>query len=377
MGKLLDTTLQPPSILPSAADVLAEPLKLELTPVATVLAEIREEKRLEPIVKAEFRGLPKGMIENARTPEQYAELVRKTFGSYRSYYDFAEVSDIELDEPIGKRKKPLRTYIQKEGLPGHAQTVFYRWVRKAYISRGLDPVSMIEAQGGGEIMTRVAKARQTTGEKIAAEGFNPRPMKGTHGGYVLGTLSEHDSGEATDIDPYHNLFVSNKAWLYIEQQTGMHVVTSRERWRDHPEDLYDDVDQLSRQWADYAQHLVAAELLAEKSAGTMVGQLPKPDVGPSTSLFGRLLLTTESGQHQATMPSQYQATVLRALSDVPDMKDGDKVKSIYGFMKLPKAVVLALREQGLLWGVTFPSGKDVMHFEIRTDFPGEQGHGTK
>jgi hypothetical protein len=294
-----------------------------------------EEMRLESIVEAEFRSLPKGMIANAKSPSAYAKLVRRFFGSYRSYYDFAKESDAELDEPIGTEGKLLRTYIQRKGLPGHAQTVFYRWVRKAYMRRGLDHIAMILAQGGGEIAIRMAQAGEDAGEEIIGEGFNPRPMKSTADSYVLGTLSKHGSGEAADIDPRHNLFVSNAAWQYIERQTGVRVDTSKARWRDHPGELYDDIARLSDRWADQAQRLVATEKLREKRA------------------------------------SHHKAMVLRALRDVPDMADEQKIQSVNGLMKLPKAVVLALREQGLLWGVTFPSGKDIMHFEVRADFPGK------
>ena len=358
-GMLLETTLRGPSRPVDPADVLSQRLTLPETPAAIVLARYREEERLEPIVMNEFRQLRKGIIANAKTASQYAAMVRSEFGSYHQYYDFAAVSDTELDRPVGKRNKPLRTYIDK--MPHAAQTIFYRWVRKEYVDRGIDPVAVIVAQGGPEMGTRLAAARKATGQPIPAGGFNPRPVKSTEGAYTFGTLSEHATGDAADIEPERNLDLPDEAWRYMQQQVGMKPIdASRKRWRDQASELYDEIAELSRRWAEHAQRLVAAQLWAERKAGTLVGQLRRPDILPPP--HERLVLSTEA--------TRRRATVLAALRDVP-IRNDVKVASVYGLMTLTKDVVMALRKQNLVWGATFRARKDLHHFEIQPDFPGE------
>jgi len=93
-----------------------------------------EEDRSQPFVTAEFVHVKPILSAEFKTSEAYSALVRRTFGSYRSYYEFAKESDAE----VGK----VRYALDKQPTVA-AQTIFYRWVRWEYMKRGLDPLRTI------------------------------------------------------------------------------------------------------------------------------------------------------------------------------------------------------------------------------------------
>lgn len=61
-----------------------------------------------------------------------------------------------------------------------------------------------------------------------AGGFNPRQSKFSKH-YLLGTLSEHDTGMAVDIDDTQNAQFTADEWIFIENLVGKHIVRSG-RW---------------------------------------------------------------------------------------------------------------------------------------------------
>ena len=166
-----------------------------------------EEDRLQPFVAEEFVYVKPILAAEFKTTEAYATLVRRTFGSYRSYYEFAKESDAEVEK--------VRYALDKQPTVA-AQTIFYRWVRWEYMKRGLDPLQTISKKMSAELSAKITAAKaellSESGITLKVQGFNPRPEKapvGKGGGYRFGTLSEHAQGNAIDIDPDHNLFVPN------------------------------------------------------------------------------------------------------------------------------------------------------------------------
>ena len=57
-----------------------------------------EEDRLRPFVAAEFVYVKPILAAEFKTAEAYAALIRRTFGSYRSYYEFAKESDAGVEK---------------------------------------------------------------------------------------------------------------------------------------------------------------------------------------------------------------------------------------------------------------------------------------
>src|SRR5215218_10240733 len=90
--------------------------------------------------KAEFE-LFRGCITD-RDVNAYVQHRNEFFGSREAYDEFSAASDAEL-----KRVKNLRKCLD---LQGRAQTVFYRWVRKAYMNAGVTNVPRIIYQRSTE-----------------------------------------------------------------------------------------------------------------------------------------------------------------------------------------------------------------------------------
>jgi hypothetical protein len=348
---------------------LRVPEGLATDPIARPLPRLDAELRWFPglTVEQEFPHV-KNIIANARTAEAYAQLVLATFGSFDTYWEAARVADAELDTVIDRRGRTLRSLIE---LHGPTQTIFYRWVRWEYVKRGLDPLETILRGRSPDMETRIQAAEAALKSNFKTQGFNPRPEKDPRMRYIFGTLSMHATGQAVDIDPDHNLFISQKAWTYVQTAVRMRIDVSLERWKKDPGGVYDDVAALSRRWAELAQQRVASVQRAARMSGSLVGELRQPRLGeagswPGTkpSLLGPTpVLGLEPGGSGQVPRTSWERAALDALRDVPGMGDKDKLASIGGFFSLSKDLVLQLRTQGLRWGVTFPN-KDLHHFEI-------------
>lgn len=172
-------------------------------PHAITLSSIqRDDTKAEVVVKpaveavgeedrAEF-DLLKRKIED---PDAAAYVKHRTelFGSTEQYEKFAVESDAELDGTKG-----LRKLIELEG---DAQTVFYRWVRKAYQNAGAaDVPGLIKRGKSPELNAALGMVKAGYGKPFSLGGFNPRPMKSARYKYRLGTISEHALGKAADVD---------------------------------------------------------------------------------------------------------------------------------------------------------------------------------
>ena len=363
---------------------------LQLRPPAAVAGLLRgmplphldpEEDRLRPFVTEEFVCVKPILAAEFKTAEAYAALVRKTFGSYRSYYEFAKESDAEVEK--------VRHALDKQPTVA-AQTIFYRWVRWEYLKRGLDPLQRISQEMSAEMSVRIKAARaellRESGVTLKVQGFNPRPKKaplGEGGGYRFGTLSDHAQGNAVDIDPDHNLFVSNATWKYILAQpttTKPKGDLTLHRWVNDFEGMYEDLVAVSDSWRDEARRRFEVEMHVRQEAGSLIPQLREPVVeglSGSASRMPELPPTPILGlrapeQHKGEKISHRYPQTKReevadaALANVPGMSVADKVASVQtGLMTLPSEIVLKLRAKGLVWGAAFQHpGKDIQHFEL-------------
>jgi hypothetical protein len=366
-GKFLQ--LRPPAAIPGLLRGLPLP---HLDP---------EEDRLQPFVTAEFVYVKPILSAEFKTAEAYSALVRTTFGSYRSYYEFARESDVEVEK--------VRYALDKQPTVA-AQTIFYRWVRWEYMKQGLDPLRTISQKMSAELSAKItaAKAELLSESRITlkVQGFNPRPEKaplGKGGGYRFGTLSEHAQGNAVDIDPDHNLFISNATWDYILAQPNVKKPTgdlTLHRWITDPEGMYEDLAAVSDTWRDQARRRFEVEKRVREGAGSLVPQLREPAVEglggaqlgipalPPTPILGIHAAEQRKGKKvsHAYPRTEREEVACAALADVPGMSNADKLASIgTGLMALPREVVLKLRAKGLVWGVTFRHpGKDIQHFQL-------------
>ena len=340
-----------------------------------------EEDRLRPFVTEEFVYVKPILAAEFKSAEAYSALVRRTFGSYRSYYEFAKESDAEVEK--------VRHALDKQPTVA-AQTIFYRWVRWEYMKRGLDPLKTISMKMSAELSAGVTAAKaellSESGITLKVQGFNPRPEKapvGKGGGYRFGTLSEHAQGNAVDIDPDHNLFVSNDTWNYILAQPNITKPKgdlTLHRWVTDPESMYEDLAVVSDTWRDEARRRFEVEKRVRQEAGSLVPRLRESVVGglggsqpgmpelPPTPILGIHAAEVHKGKKisHAYPQTEREEVACAALTDVPGMSNADKLASIgTGLMALPREVVLKLRAKGLVWGATFRHpGKDIQHFEL-------------
>ena len=139
------------------------------------------------------------------------------------------------------------------------------------MKRGLDPLQTISKKMSAELSAKITAAKaellSESGITLKVQGFNPRPEKapvGKGGGYRFGTLSEHAQGNAIDIDPDHNLFVSNDTYNYILAQPNITKPKgdlTLYRWITDPEGMYEDLAAVSDTWRQRS-----ADVLRLKSA---------------------------------------------------------------------------------------------------------------
>jgi hypothetical protein len=280
------------------------------------------------------------------------------------YAAFAAESDAELADTKWVRRKrtfTLRSMVEfDKGSQGRQQQIFYRWVRKAYKRKYGDDVNVPELIRRGmsqkladEIKAvrgsiRVKKAHE---EQFHAGGFNPRPIKYDHH-YLLGTLSEHATGMAVDLDDKQNPQLTVPEWEFIEKLVGKSVVRSG-RWATEAaaEGLWKDIKEVS----DLFVKKLASEVRriekdrAEKEKAAQAGA-KKPDAG----------VPALKGPPAAKPPS--------AKSPLEEVL-GTHFKSLShwsttGFFHLPLELVLELHAHGFTWGATFSSNVDLHHFQI-------------
>jgi hypothetical protein len=285
--------------------------------------------------KKEFELL-KGKIQD-KDAAAYLAHRAKVFGKTEAYQQFAAESDKELDETKGLRKR-IEFVKEKD-----KQTLFYRWVRKAYKDAGVNDVPKLIAQGmSAEVKSALAEVRKAYGESFKAGGFNPRPMKDARYRYRLGTLSEHARGNAVDVEDKTNPILSLNDWAFVEKLVGKKVKRSSSRWRTETdaEALWKEIKELN----DLFVQKVASEI--ERVTKEQASAKP-----PATG--------AKPKAKKGAKPKKPPAPVDVVLKGHPGLKPW-----IAGFFTLDWKLVKQLRANGFTWGATFSNAVDLHHFEL-------------
>jgi hypothetical protein len=289
----------------------------------TQLHETTDELAVTDDDKAEF-NLLKHKISDPDVAA-YVKHRKDFFGSRSAYFAFALDSDKELNEAKG-----LRRLIE---LSGQAQTIFYRWVRKAYFDAGVSDVpALIKLGKSQKLQDELAKVKAAYAHPISAGGFNPRPKKNAQYRYRLGTISEHALGNAVDIEDKHNPIISKSDWDFIQTLAGKKIDLSLKRWKNNPEALWNDVRDLN--------DLFVQKLAAESAKAAQEQQKTPPA--------------------QAAKAASNKEPIDVVLAHHPKLKPWRN-----GFLSLEWSLVNLLHEHGFRWGATFyPGSVDLHHFEL-------------
>jgi hypothetical protein len=311
--------------------------------------------------KAEFATVKKMPVYNSkrrpyRSVSHYVSDRTLYFGPPSVYATFAAESDAELANTKWVSKKKTRTLRSEIEFNHQSETkkqqIFYRWVRKAYKRKYGDDVDVTELIRKGMSQELADKIKDIRGsirvkkihdEQFHAGGFNPRPIKFNHH-YLLGTLSEHGTGLAVDIDDKRNAQFTAAEWKFIEDLVGKHVVRSG-RWdtEDAAEELWNDIVEIN----DLFINKVAAEVKriekerAEKAEKEKTAHKSAPTHPPKPH---KVLTPLQEilGAHFQNLSPWVTA----------------------GFFHLPLELVLELHAHGFTWGAGFNTNVDLHHFEL-------------
>jgi hypothetical protein len=264
------------------------------------------------------------------------------FGPPSDYAAFALESDAELADTEWVTKKgtvTLRSMLEFKNKPKQQQ-IFYRWTRKAYLLKAgedaedADVPEVVRKGMTPELVKRIKEVRGSIRvkgikyENFHAGGYNFRPIKQEHH-YILGTLSDHATGTAVDIDDTENAQIGKADWEFIEKLTGKRFVRAG-RWKTEKDaaGLWKDIKDLN-------------ELFVKKMA----------------SEISRI--TQERAEHHAKGHNA-QSPLKEILG-----KDHEKLAeySEKGFFHLPLDFVLEMHAHGFTWGAQFPV-PDLHHFQI-------------
>jgi hypothetical protein len=311
--------------------------------------------------KAEFETIKKMPVYNSRrrpyrSVNDYVSDRTLYFGPPSVYAAFAAESDAELANTQWIRKKHTRTlrsmieFNHKNEAP--KQQIFYRWVRKAYKRKYGDDVDVPELIRKGmsqELADKIAAVRGSIrvkkihNEQFHAGGFNPRPVKFNHH-YLLGTLSEHATGMAVDIDDKQNAQLTAAEWKFIEDLVGQRVVRSG-RWASETaaEALWSDIKRVN-------------DLFVEKIAAE-VKRIEKERIGKEKA--------EQNAPKPATSRTAKPQQLITPLQEILGKHFGSLFQwATTGFFHLPLDLVIELHAHGFTWGATFSTNVDLHHFEI-------------
>jgi hypothetical protein len=331
--------------------------------------------------KAEFALIEKMPVYNHKrelydTVDSYLEDRTRYFGSPAVYTAFAAESDTEL-ETKWQRKKHITTLrsLLEFGHKPEQQKIFYRWVRKAYQLKYGDDVNIPELIRKGmseKLAQKIADVRGSIrvkkihDEDFKAGGFNPRPIK-YEDHYLLGTLSEHATGMAVDIDDKKNPQLTNKEWKFIEELAGKSV-NRFGRWKTETgaEGLWTDIKALSdlfvkkiatevsrieKERAEKAKKEQDEKLLAEAAKASQT----KAEAGKAKVAAPKVAMKHSAKPEKPKPP----------LQEILGMHYGSLAKWVTtGFFHLPLELVLELHFHGFTWGATFSTNVDLHHFEL-------------
>jgi len=284
------------------------------------------------------------------------------FGAPSVYACFAADSDKELAETKWGKKKRVRTLrsMIEFGKNTKQQQIFYRWVRKAYKRKYGDDASVPEIIRKGmspELEEQIKEVRGSISvkkihdENFHAGGFNPRPIKYA-GHYLLGTLSDHATGMAVDIDDKRNVQLTADEWAFIEDLVGKHIVRSG-RWgtEEEAEDLWQDIQTIN-------------DLFVKKVADE-IRRVEKERVDKEKAEKEKAEKDKAAGKPVPPQPTHSPAALKPPLQVILG-KHYNRLHpwAITGFFHLPLELVLELHGHGFTWGATFKTNADLHHFQI-------------
>ena len=283
----------------------------------------------EIFAESEFKLL-KGKISEKNVTEYVA---RRTaiFGSTSLYDEFSKESDKELaDNPVLRKLIEMGGKSEKDQT---RQTVFYRWVRKAYLNSGAKDVPSLIKTGKSERLKKaLTEVQAAYGGSFKVGGFNPRPQKNAKYQYILGTISDHALGLAIDIEDRTNPILSAEEWKFLEELTDKKVLRTAVRWKTKPEELWQDIQDVNDLFVAKLHEVTKAfqEQEAAKPKKTETAKDQKPAEDPVDAL----------------------------LAKVPKLKNFKN-----GFFTLKWPLVKELHTHGFKWGAIFRS-VDLHHFEL-------------
>jgi hypothetical protein len=279
---------------------------------------------------------------------------------------FAVESDAELANTKWVRKKSIRTLssmIEFNGSP-KKQQIFYRWVRKAYKKKYGDDVNVPELIRKGmskELSDKLADVRATLHVKKAkdedfrAGGFNPRPVKYNHH-YLLGTLSEHGTGMAVDIDDTKNAQLTTGDWKFIEKLVGKQI-SRFGRWdtEENAEKLWKDINEIN----DLFVKKVASEVrrIEKERADKAKAEKEKAEAAKGSPDAER----NSAAKPHPAKPEKIKSPLQEVLVD---HYESLAPWATSGFFHLPLNLVLEFHAHGFTWGATFSTNVDLHHFEL-------------
>jgi hypothetical protein len=293
------------------------------------------------------------------------------FGAHTAYQAYCSESDEELattEWPRKKRKSvTLRSLIEFNDNT-KKQQIFYRWVRKAYQQKYGDDVDVPELIHKGmspQLEQKIRDVRSSArvtkihDETFHAGGFNPRPQK-LNKAYRLGTLSEHATGLAVDIDDPQNAQFDTRDWKFIENLVGQKLPQPdrKKQWKSKDED---DVTELWTAVHDISEAFVtkvASEVKRIEEERVAKAKKEKEEQ-EKLKAAGKA-----SGKAEGDGKKDEKKKVRTPLEEVL----GDHYKNLSpwvttGFFHLPLELVLELHAHGFTWGATF-SDPDLHHFEL-------------
>lgn len=272
------------------------------------------------------------------------------FGSRDLYRDYLTLCHEELDAndrwlrrrvepPILDKKKAAKKTGGGRVEPDweYGQDVFYAWVRKAYEKQNGADASLALAikQGKSEkLIAALEHVRVDSGIDFQSGGYNARPMK--KGGYRLGTLSEHATGSAIDIESATNAQIED--WASVEAFTGIRLTkeTRASMWATSPMQLHAAIVKINDTFVTKLKAAITVEEKAGHQGKDALDEAIKNDVH----------LSKLDGRNHASKKS-----------------NGWVNKWRNGFFSLPWKLVKELQEEGLKWGAVF-STPDLHHFEF-------------
>jgi len=363
------TLCRQPSPVPGPASGFS--LWPELYEPGYLAAAIGLDSAISESDKAEFAIVKKMPVydhrrQAYRSVNSYVADRTRFFGSPFTYATFAAESDAELAGTKWVRKKKTRTLrsMLEFGHNTKQQQIFYRWVRKAYMDKYGNDINVPELIRKGmsqELADKLAevkgsiRVKKIHAEQFQAGGFNPRPIKYDHH-YLLGTLSEHGTGMAVDIEDGQNAQLTIEEWKFIETLAGKKDLT-RKRWKTEAEAeaLWKDIKEVNdlfvKKVASEVQRIVKERAEQEKKDKADKEKADKEKAGSGTPKPAA-----------AAVPPRKQVPPLKEV--LGKHYDSLAKWTASGFFNLPLELVLELQAHGFTWGATFSTNVDLHHFEI-------------